>query len=199
MPVPGNDPFSNSSVQNVLQHTISPKIVTDGSSGYTVKTDLINVDNIYVTGNVYSNNVPLSAYYSATTFKTTGSFPTITLSGGTLAAGQNAGTLNQGTFATALGYGSGQSNQGTNAIAIGLQAGQSNQGGNAIAIGTQAGLNNQASNSIIIDATGSQLQNVVTNTCVIKPIRSVALSDLPAGSIQVYWNPTTGELMAVTV
>ena len=51
----GNDPFSGSSVQNVLQHTISPKIVTDGSGGYTVKTDLINVDNIYLSGSVISS------------------------------------------------------------------------------------------------------------------------------------------------
>ena len=52
MPSPGNDPFSGSSVQNVLQHTISPKIVTDGSGGYTVKTDLVNIDNIYLTGSI---------------------------------------------------------------------------------------------------------------------------------------------------
>jgi len=51
----GNDPFSGSSTRNLLQHTLSPKIVSDGSNGYTVKVDLINVDNIYATGSVYSS------------------------------------------------------------------------------------------------------------------------------------------------
>jgi hypothetical protein len=49
MATPGNDPFSGTNTQNILQHLISPKIVSDGSSGYTVKADLINVDHIYST------------------------------------------------------------------------------------------------------------------------------------------------------
>lgn len=48
MTTPGNDPFSGTNTRNILQHIISPKIVSDGSSGYTVKTDLINIDNAYV-------------------------------------------------------------------------------------------------------------------------------------------------------
>ena len=52
---PGNDPFSGSSVQNILQRVISPKIVTDVlGTGYIVKTDIINVDDIYITGSVKS-------------------------------------------------------------------------------------------------------------------------------------------------
>ena len=47
MSTPGNDPFSNTTTRNILQHIISPKIVSDGSGGYQVKTDLINVDHIY--------------------------------------------------------------------------------------------------------------------------------------------------------
>lgn len=43
----GNDPFSGTTTRNILQHLISPKIVSDGSGGYQVKTDLINVDHIY--------------------------------------------------------------------------------------------------------------------------------------------------------
>jgi hypothetical protein len=43
----GNDPFSQSDDKNIIKHIISPKIVSDGSFGYTVKTDLINVDNSY--------------------------------------------------------------------------------------------------------------------------------------------------------
>jgi len=49
----GNDPFSGSNVRNVLEHVLSPKIVSDGNAGFTVKLDLINVDNIYASGNIY--------------------------------------------------------------------------------------------------------------------------------------------------
>jgi len=49
----GNDPFSGSNVRNVLEHVLSPKIVPDGSGGYAVKLDLINVDNVYASGNIY--------------------------------------------------------------------------------------------------------------------------------------------------
>ena len=47
MTTPGNDPFSGTTTRDLLQHIISPKIVSDGSTGYTVKTDIINVDNSY--------------------------------------------------------------------------------------------------------------------------------------------------------
>jgi hypothetical protein len=41
-----NDPFANTTtVKNILNHIISPKIVKDGS-GYTTKTDLVNIDNL---------------------------------------------------------------------------------------------------------------------------------------------------------
>jgi len=40
------DPFANTTtVKNILNHIISPKIVKDGS-GYTTKTDLVNIDNL---------------------------------------------------------------------------------------------------------------------------------------------------------
>ena len=51
----GNDPFSGSNVRNILEHVLSPKIVSDGINGYTVALDLINVDNIYATGNIYGS------------------------------------------------------------------------------------------------------------------------------------------------
>jgi hypothetical protein len=47
----GNDPFSNTNIRNLLQHVVSPKIVSDGTGGYQVKTDLINIDNAYVQNN----------------------------------------------------------------------------------------------------------------------------------------------------
>jgi hypothetical protein len=40
------DPFANTTtVKNILQHIISPKIVSNGS-GYVTKTDLVNVHNL---------------------------------------------------------------------------------------------------------------------------------------------------------
>lgn len=44
---PGNDPFSGTNTRNLLQHIISPKVVNDGSGGYAVKTDLVNIDSIF--------------------------------------------------------------------------------------------------------------------------------------------------------
>ena len=42
-----SDPFANTTtVKNILQHIISPKLVNDGSGGYVSKTDLVNVHNI---------------------------------------------------------------------------------------------------------------------------------------------------------
>ena len=64
MASPGNDPFSGSNTRNLLQHVFSPKIVNgvagDSESGYDVRLDMINVDNIYVTGNVYGPSGPIS-------------------------------------------------------------------------------------------------------------------------------------------
>jgi hypothetical protein len=46
------DPYTNTTtVKNILQHIIVPKIVSDESSGYVTKTDLINVHNIVFSGN----------------------------------------------------------------------------------------------------------------------------------------------------
>lgn len=41
------DPFENTTtVKNILQHVISPKVVSDGISGYIVRTDLVHIHNI---------------------------------------------------------------------------------------------------------------------------------------------------------
>ena len=43
------DPFANTTtVKNILQHVLSPKIVSDGSGGYVTKTDLVNIDTVNV-------------------------------------------------------------------------------------------------------------------------------------------------------
>lgn len=48
-----NDPFSGTNTRNILEHLISTKIVGATGGGYQVKTDLINVDNIYITGEIF--------------------------------------------------------------------------------------------------------------------------------------------------
>ena len=41
------DPFENTTtVKNILQHVISPKVVSDGISGYIVRTDLVHIHNL---------------------------------------------------------------------------------------------------------------------------------------------------------
>ena len=47
----GTDPFSGTNTRNLLKHTFVPKIVGSGSD-YSVKTDIINVDKIYVSGDI---------------------------------------------------------------------------------------------------------------------------------------------------
>ncbi len=77
---------------------------------------------------------------------------------------------------------------GTGAVAIGVLAGDANQGENALALGRYAGRNNQASQSIVINATGSDLENATSNSCVVKPIRN------ESGTHSLEYNPTTGEI-----
>jgi hypothetical protein len=67
MTTPGNDPFSGTNTRDLLQHVVSPKIVSDGSSGYTVKTDLINIDDAYITDTLTANSVTISGNYNPTT------------------------------------------------------------------------------------------------------------------------------------
>lgn len=56
-----SDPYaSTTTVKNIVQHVISPKIVNDGSGGYTLKTDLVNVDRI-VAGKVLSDSTTTSS------------------------------------------------------------------------------------------------------------------------------------------
>lgn len=66
MATAGNDPFSGTNTRELLQHVISPKIVSDGSSGYTVKTDLINIDDAYVTDTLKAKSLTISGDYNTT-------------------------------------------------------------------------------------------------------------------------------------
>lgn len=50
-----SDPLAGTNTRNLLQHIISPKIVTNISGGYDVKTDLINIDAISATSLRFGN------------------------------------------------------------------------------------------------------------------------------------------------
>jgi hypothetical protein len=111
--------------------------------------------------------------------------------------GNQAGEIDQGNNAISIGVVAGEVSQSDSAVAIGSNAGRMSQGVSAIAIGKLAGSVSQASTSIVLNATGIALENTVSDTCVIKPIRSVATT-VPAGFEPMYWNPTTGEIIVVT-
>jgi hypothetical protein len=114
---------------------------------------------------------------------------------GAVAIGAIAGSTGQASGATALGGGAGVTNQGANAVAIGQSAGITDQGAEALALGSQAGTTSQAACSIVINATGAPLENTVTLTTVIAPVRNAGTSGLPVGFKQVAYDPVTGELV----
>jgi hypothetical protein len=114
---------------------------------------------------------------------------------GAVAIGAYAGNASQGQAAVAVGGGAGVTNQGANAVALGQSAGITDQGASALALGDSAGTTSQAACSIVINATGAPLENTVTGTTVIAPVRNAGSSGLPAGFFQVAYNPTTGELV----
>lgn len=114
---------------------------------------------------------------------------------GAVSIGVFAGNSTQGTGAVAIGGAAGQLAQGDCAVALGQTAGAFNQGVEALALGSQAGVNSQASCSIVINASGAPLDNTVSGTTVIAPVRNAGSSGLPAGFFQVAYNPTTGELV----
>ena len=114
---------------------------------------------------------------------------------GAIAIGAMAGNATQATAAIAIGGGAATTNQGACAIALGQSAGITGQGAEALALGSQAGTTSQAACSIVINATGAPLENTVTQTTVIAPVRNAGSSGLPVGFSQVGYNPTTGELV----
>jgi hypothetical protein len=194
----GSDPFSGTNTRNILQHLIVPKIVSDGSGGYEVKTDVINVNDIYVERSVAAGSTQIRV-------------------------GNEAGVLNQGTNAVSIGNNAGTTNQGANAIAIGPNAAQLNQGTGAIAIGSFAGYNLQgnysiaigegaaggfpSSNTIVLNATGLlfnpgplPVSNPSGNNALyVKPIRGDTIANLIAdGFKNLYYNPVSGEIAYAT-
>ncbi len=106
-----------------------------------------------------------------------------------LALGNGAGYQNQSHGTVAIGTNAGAVNQGLRATALGSLAGTYNQGEYAVAIGNYAAPNNQASHSIVISALGTALENTISNSLVIAPIRNISGGD---GVLQ--YNNTTKEV-----
>jgi hypothetical protein len=196
----GNDPFSGSTTRNILQHILSPKIVDgDACASNLVKTDLINVDNVYVSGNLYDTDGRLLTTTLNPIVIGTQTVP-ISIGTNTIAIGQLAGYAGQGDRAIAIGFTSGQAAQGVNSVAIGSYTASLQQGANSIALGAYAGATGiQAANSIIVNATGSSLENAGTNSLVIKPIRGDTTTNLTNNGFKnLYYNSTTGEICYTT-
>ena len=116
-----------------------------------------------------------------------------------VAVGPSAGQTTQGSSAVAVGFGAGFNNQGTLGVGIGHNAGEQNQGVRAVAIGPYAGVLNQHDSSIVINATSANLNSPDIATFTVKPIRNGGSSgSLPAGFVQMAYNPTTGEIVYYT-
>jgi predicted regulator of Ras-like GTPase activity (Roadblock/LC7/MglB family) len=121
----------------------------------------------------------------------------------TVSIGYNAGGTGQNNKAIAIGSGAGATNQGLNSVAIGSGAGATNQGTTAVAIGPSAGTTSQHDNSIIINATTGGLNSAQASSLFVKPIRtvgSIAANDHTNNgfTVQLWYNPTTGEIGAFT-
>ena len=112
-----------------------------------------------------------------------------------IAVGSGAGSENQGIYSVAIGPAAGELNQSPASIAVGFRAGQESQGSDAIAIGNGAGQNSQANQSIVINATGSVVDNTVSGTCKITPLRDINPSELSFTEPYVMsYSPSTAEV-----
>ena len=102
-----------------------------------------------------------------------------------------------GDSGISIGYNAGRGIQGANSINIGSGAGwgwNEAAGTNSINIGNGAYGSTGIPNTININASGIGLRNLVSNTCIIKPIREETSS--LSGFMPMYYNPSTGELVS---
>ena len=88
-----------------------------------------------------------------------------------VAIGNLAGSNSQSDLSVAIGDLAGSDSQGVAGVAIGSEAGRDSQGSYSVAIGSRAGVTDQHDNSIIINASGSELYSIYTNSTYIHPIR----------------------------
>ena len=96
------------------------------------------------------------------------------------------------SYTVSLGFGAGFIDQQNNAISIGYYTGNRNQGQHSIAIGSYAGSNNQPSRSIVINASGSLLDGINSDSCYIAPIRGTA------GAAYLYYDAATKEVQVLS-
>lgn len=205
------DPFSSTTTRNLLQHIVSPKLVSDGSTGVVARTDLINVDDLRMSGKVIlptttssftvcnSSAIPTNRGDSAiaigngagTTSQSLQAIAIGSLSGylsqgaGAVALGSSAGTTSQTDNAVAIGSSAGQTSQGANAIAIGSSAGNANQSAGAIAIGNNASSVSQGVNSIAIGNGSGGTGNQGANSISIGYYNSFGTAVIPASNIVI--------------
>jgi hypothetical protein len=186
---------TTSSLQTIINVTGS--FATTGSNTFngnqTINGSLILDNGAVIKDNV--NNSISFGYQSAETNQGTQSVAigngagNYNQSHGTVAVGANAGALNQEQGTVALGSLAGANTQRQYSIAVGTQAGGTNQGQYSIALGYWAGRTNQASHSIVINATGNDLDNTISSSLKIAPIRNVTGS---SGILQ--YDDTTKEV-----
>lgn len=171
----GNDPFSGTNTKNLLQHLFTPKIVSS-TGGYAVKVDLINVDDIYISGNVYGPSGPIASGLGAS-LGPTGSFsfrgPTgavlfyngssVTGTSNFVSNGSNISLskidISSSDNRVAIGGSSagGGSSQAPYSVAVGYNASASNGGTGSISIGSSAGSKGQGVGSIAIGYKAAEL------------------------------------------
>lgn len=90
------DAFENTTtVKNILQHVISPKVVSDGASGYIVRTDLVHVHNL-----IFEKGTPTEDGTSAHPFTT--QCGSVNLSGASVTVYHSRVTLTSIVFATII-------------------------------------------------------------------------------------------------
>jgi len=164
----GNDPFSSTNTRNILQHVISPKIVNDGSGGYNVKTDLINIDNAYIDNQLNSEiirvqtNPQISSNIMTLYTDTTTSYITTTTGGG------SASGLNINTSGVHIDN---PNNSGTGNLIL-----QTDTSGNGY---VRAGLNGSGTEKLFL---GTQS----TNTVTITPSGNVGINtSAPSTKLQI--------------
>ncbi len=101
---------------------------------------------------------------------------------GAVAIGLGAGATGQKTFAVSAGYQAGFANQGTGSVSVGWQSGMTGQGAYSIALGPLAGSSNQPAGSIVLNASSSQL-NPAASGLYINPINLTSNNVLPTLTI----------------
>jgi hypothetical protein len=174
----GTDPFSGTNTRNLLQHIFSPKIVDATGGGYVVKLDMINIDDIYITGNVYGPTgggggvgptgppgpqglLSVTGTYYGDYISWDDGTSQWTVGSETIHLGRGAGlnsTIGQGIGAIAIGWdAAGGGSQASYGIAIGQQAGYVGQN-NSIAVGYLAGYESQNVDAIAIGQEAGHYQ-----------------------------------------